>query len=288
MEGFDLDPGLARAVCDRLGVGVPASLADVDRLYRAWTGAVPFDPVAKVAAIAEGRTPPGDDPADLCRRWLATGLGATCWGHCTALAGIVGLGGARCTVGLDRMRTEAKVDFHSFTVVHDGDRRLALDPVHPSGSPLLLQDGSRGDHGVYRVGIDERDRRLEHWFWHPAVTADRIAYVVLSVDLDRADVRAFCAVSSRFSGVRGGRLHVRRCPPGRIVALRVGEDGVARLVDRAADGTTAETATDDVGEALALAGFHGDAVDLVERSGLVRRDGAGHLRFPIAPSADPT
>lgn len=287
MERFELDAGLARAACDRLGVALPASMDDVAALYRAWTAVVPFDPVAKMAAVREGRTPPGDDPSDLLERWLTTGVGGTCWGHCSSLAGVIGAGGARCTVGLDRMVTDDKVDFHSFTVVHDGERRLALDPVHPSGRPLPLAPGAIGDHGVYQVGIDEVDGRWEHWFTHPETSSTRVAYAVLSLDLDRADVRAFCKVSSRYSGVRGARLRIRWCPPGGLSTLGVDDDAIARLRRwRAGAPAVDEVTFDDSVAALRAAGFTDGSHELVVRAGFARRDGRGRLEL-VAPTAPP-
>lgn len=220
-----VDPGLAAEACDRLGVGLPGDLDGVADLYRSWCASVPFDPIAKALALRRGEVPPGADPDDLLRRWLTTGVGGTCWGHCSSLAGLLELAGVPATVGLDRMlRTDGVVDFHSFVVVDEDGRRLALDPIHVSGSPLPLEPGARGDHGAYATWVDDDGGRLLHRFTHPA-SPEVTTYHVVGLDLDADDVRAFCEVSARHSGVRAQRLFARRCPPGELVQLRTEDDG---------------------------------------------------------------
>jgi hypothetical protein len=133
--------------------------------------------------------------------------------------------GVPATVGLDRMvRRDGIVDFHSFVVVGDDGRRLALDPIHVSGSSLPLEPGARGDHGAYDTWIDDDEGRLLHRFTHPA-SPEVTTYHVLALHLDADDVRAFCEVSARHSGVRAQRLFGRRCPPGELVQLRTEDDG---------------------------------------------------------------
>lgn len=266
VERFVLDPGLARDACDRLEVALPRDLDGVADLYRAWCASVPFDPIAKALALRRGETPPGADPGDLLARWLTTGVGATCWGHCSSLAGILEVAGVPAAVGLDRMvRTDGVVDFHSFVVVADGDRRLALDPVHVSGSPLPLEPGARGDHGAYDTWIGDDEGRLLHRFTHPA-SPDVTTYHVLGLDLDADDVRAFCEVSARHSGVRAQRLFGRRCPPGELVQLRTEDDGALAVHRWTTDDHTVEPV--DPGNGVPALGWASAALAMVRDAGL--------------------
>ena len=298
MERFALPDVLADEVLGRLGVGPPADLDGVAALYRAWCAAVPFDPVAKAVAVAEGRTPPGADPTEVAERWLATGLGSTCWGSCAVLAALVERAGGRTAVGVDRMLVEHKVDFHSFLVVHDGDRRWALDPTHASGSPLAVEAGARSDHPVYRTWFDadpdpaapptagSGPTRLLHRFDHPACDACPLTYGVLSLTADAADVRAFCEVSARYSGITGARFHQRRFTDDAMAMARPDEDGralVVRTWTAGPDGTVdrlAEQRLADVDEALDALGYAPEVAGWLERGGLLARADDGTWRWP--------
>lgn len=276
MEGFPLPAELADEMCRRLGVTLPTDRAGVDALYRAWCRDVPFDSPVKALALREGRIPPGDDPTELCRRWLETGVGATCWGHISSLCGILGRAGADCAVALDRMLVDDPVDFHGFVVLRDSGRRFALDPVHVSDGLLPLEVGARGRHPVYGTGVDADGGRLIHWFAHPDEPDRQRRYTLLSTSMDRADVRAFCAVSSSFTGVTASRLHHRRCPPDAVITSRPADGG--SLVQHRWDAAGHHRRTiDDVDEALDALGYHPSARPLLERAGLLirRADGSG-------------
>jgi hypothetical protein len=107
----------------------PEDLAGIARLYRAWCAQVPFDNVAKVLAVRDGRTPPGAEPEEVVERWLATGVGATCWGHVTGLAGVLGAAGSNSRIAVDRMRRDDDiVDFHAFVIVETAPRRTCAIP----------------------------------------------------------------------------------------------------------------------------------------------------------------
>jgi N-hydroxyarylamine O-acetyltransferase len=156
---------LVQEMCTRLGVPQPSDMAGVTALYRAWCEQIPFDSISKALALREGVLPPGSDPADLSERWLTTGLGGTCWGHASAMAAVLEAGDVHCRVGLDRFLIDDRVDFHSFLVVEDGDRRLALDVTHGSGDPLPIEAGAQGTHPAYPVEfVDDGDGRLLHRF----------------------------------------------------------------------------------------------------------------------------
>jgi hypothetical protein len=292
VKPFRLPPDLATALYRRLGVDRPTGPADVAVLYRAWCATVPFDSVGKNMALVEGRTPPGDDAVAVAEDFLATGLGGLCWGHCAVLVALLTDAGITASVGLDRMvRTDGRIDFHSVVVVHDGERRWLLDPVHVSGTPLALADGARGDHPLIRTAIDadtviddeaDRDDRrpgpepMPGRLWHRVEGHGRpmFRYAVVSTVLDRDDVAAFCAVSARFSGVPDGRLALRRVTPTSVESLRLlgTDDGHARPVlavhRHTADGVTVEP-HDDPHDAFAAFGVNGDGVRRARAAGLL-------------------
>jgi hypothetical protein len=277
-------PGeLVAEVCARIGASLPVDADGVADLYRAWCAHVPFDPVAKAVAVREGATPPGADAIEVAQRWLATGVGSTCWGHVTVLGALLGAAGVPSSVGLDRLqRDDGVIDFHAFLVVDVGDGLAALDPIHPSGGPLPLVPGARGTHPTYRTGVDADGARLSHWFHQPDRGERTGRYALLSTCLDGADVAAFCAVSARFSGVTSNRFFLRRATPEAFVTSRVeevgGEEGeTGEAVERAlvtetwtADGV-ARQRYDHPEAALAALGYHGEALTLVERAGFLGR-----------------
>lgn len=278
---FRVPDALARDACTRLGVPWPEDLAGIAALYRAWCAQVPFDNVAKVLAVREGRTPPGADPVEVLDRWLATGVGATCWGHVTALAGVLGAAGLDGRIAVDRMRRDDDVvDFHAFVVVDDGATSYVCDPIHATATPLPWRDGARGAQGPYRTGLDREGRRFVHWYAIDGAGPDHrdraATYVVLATDLDADDVAAFCAVAARHSGVQARRFFSRRFPDAAIVEARPDQDGTALAITRQeADGPATTIAHPDVDAALATLGYHPDGRRLVERAGLLRRTGDG-------------
>lgn len=268
MERYSIPTALAAELCTELGVAVPADRVGVDALYRAWCARFPFDPVAKAAAMVEGRVPPGDDPIEVAERWLTAGVGSTCWGQVAVLGAILEGAGVPVTVGLDRMLTDELVDFHAFVVADVDGERLALDPVHPSGRPLPLAGGATGDHGAYRAGFEEVDGRLEHWYAKPDAHYPSGRYAVLSTTLDAADARAFLAVSAVHSGV-GRHFFVRRCPPGEFVVTRPTEDGRALcLTTWRPDGSSTAELT-DLDHAITAVGYRPAAIDWLLRGQLL-------------------
>lgn len=268
MERFSMPPGLVDEVCGVLGVALPTDLAGVTTLYRAWCAAVPFDPVAKALALAEGRPPPGDDPVEVAERWLSTGLGSTCWGHTTVLGAILDASGVRVAAGVDRMLRDDIVDFHSFVVARVDGEVYLLDPIHPSGDPLALVPGARGNHPAYTVGIDEDEGRHEHWFAQPLDGSRAGRYVVLSTQLDRADVRAFCAISAEHSGV-GRRFFQRRILADAFVVARPTDDGRALAVTTWRAGHEEAETIGDVDEAIAAVGYRPNARDWLMQADLL-------------------
>jgi N-hydroxyarylamine O-acetyltransferase len=83
-----LTPDVRDRVLDRLGI--PAPSADMDGLrvlYAAWCASMNFDNVAKLVALrtAPNDALPGIEAAEFFERWLAHGVGGTCWTSSNAL-----------------------------------------------------------------------------------------------------------------------------------------------------------------------------------------------------------
>ena len=256
---------LVGEVCDALGAPLPTDRTSLEALVQAWTARVPFDSVAKVAALRHGTRPPGDDPVAVAERWLATGLGSTCWGHTTALAAILDRADVTTSIGVDRMLTDQLVDFHSFLLADVDGGRYLIDPIHPSGSLLPFTPGAVGDHPHYEVGVDRDGGRIVHWFG-PA--EDRHRYVVLATDLDQADVRAFLAISVQHSGVRSGRLFLRRALPDVLVHVRPTDDGTG-LTRTVGEAEPEVLPALSVGRTLEAIGLRPEAGALLRYAGLL-------------------
>lgn len=283
MPHFALPDALALELCDRLDTPFPSTFDDVTALYQAWIAQVPFDAIAKAISMAAGTSLPGADAVEVVERWLGTGVGSTCWGHCTAFAGVLGAAGIDCRIAADRMvRDDDLIDFHSFVVAELDDGRWAFDHIHATDEPLLLEPGASGTHGPYAAGFRRDDGRLVHWYANPERPGSDERYVVLATDLDRDDVRAFCEIARHFTGVRAGRLYARRFPPGGFVQGRPTDDGTAFEVIRwLGDERTLERHTDPEAALVAL-GYPAAALALVEQAGMVEVDG-GVARWPTGP-----
>lgn len=280
MPHFVLPDALARELCERLGTGLPTSFDQVIALYQAWIAHIPFDAIAKAIALAEGAAIPGADAVEVVERWLGTGVGSTCWGHCTAFAGVLGAAGIDSRIAVDRMvRDDDLIDFHSFVVAELDGARWAFDHIHATDEPLLLDVGSSGRHGPYAAGFRRDDGRLVHWYANPERPGGDERYVVLATDLDLDDVRAFCEMSRTFTGVRAGKLYVRRFPAGGFLQGRPTDDGSSFEVLRWAGATRTVEHFADPGAALDALGYPPEAMALVERAGMVTADPGGTIRW---------
>ena len=274
-------PGeLAAEVCARIGVDAPTDLDGVAALYRAWCEHIPFDTVGKALALHEGSTPPGGDPTAFVQQWLATGVGGTCWGQTAAMAAVLERSGVRCRVGLDRYLVDDEVDFHSFLVVEDGDRRWACDVIHCSGDPLLLAAGAAGNHPAYTVWFDaDEDGRLEHRTVRLARDGRGTRrYGVLSTDLDASDLRAFCEVS-RELGMRARNVYIRRFTATEMLDATPTEDGSALSLRRVTAGGEEIRLITDLEAAFAAVGYQPEVLALARRAGLVTTAADGSTRF---------
>jgi hypothetical protein len=284
MERFSMPGEIVDELCARLGVALPTDLDGVGELYRAWSEQIPFDSIGKALARSEGALPPGGDPLDLAEQWLATGLGATCWGHTSTMGAVLEHAGVRCRVGLDRFQADDdRVDLHSFLVVEDGDRRLALDVVHNSGEPLLIQAGERGTRPAYPVDLVEVDGRLLHRYPRTSSAKPETGcYAVLSTDLDAADARTFCEIM-RVYGMRVRAISQRRFTATEMLETEPSDDGSALVFRRrSADGTTTRSIADPE-EAFAELGYAPAALDIAMQAGLLTRHADGRTTYAVRP-----
>lgn len=90
---MSLSLALIDAVLAGLHVDRPLrpNLEGLERIYRAWCGAVPFDSARKMIHVAAGRPGPlpGSTAEDFFRAWLADGAGGTCWAGNGALCDLL-------------------------------------------------------------------------------------------------------------------------------------------------------------------------------------------------------
>jgi arylamine N-acetyltransferase len=279
VERFVMPDALANEMCDRIGVSRPGTLSEAGDFYRAWVEKVPFDSIAKALALRDGTRPPGSDPIEFCDRWLATGVGGTCWGHVAAMAAVLGSAGFDCRVGLDRLLTDEFVDFHAFVVVAGDDRRWALDVTHCSGDPLAIEPGSDGTHPAYPVAFEsDGDRLLHSYTSHSQAPGEPRWYAVLSTHLDAADVRSFCEVA-RTHGMRARSLYQRRFTRHEMIDARPSADGRMLIRRRVTADGTFEERFGDPDEAFAAIGYGTAAVGMAERAGLIERSRGGAVRW---------
>lgn len=267
MIRFRLPDDLARELCARLDAPLPSTWGDVATLYRQWCARIPFDTIAKSIALDEGTVPPGADAVEVVERWLATGVGSACWGHCTAFAGVLGAVGIESRIAVDRaVRQDGVVDFHSFVIAAHEGRDWAFDHIHAVDDPLPFEVGVEGSHGPYTAGFRLEDGRMCHWYTNPERPDADERYLVLSTDLDLDDVRAFCAISVQHSGVRVGRLYTRRFPADGFVHGLPVEDGSALEVRRWSGERRTDSRHADPADALAALGYPPETRSWAERA----------------------
>ncbi len=223
---WHIDPGLAAELGGALGWRPDDGAADLAvRLPER----VPCGSTAKLAAVAAGQVPPGDDPEALARRILghlharaahppggAASPSWSCWVTATVAAALAATADLGPVAVAATRRTDDRApdaDFHAAVVVGEGDGAWLCDPyfglaVALPDEPGRSESAERGcASGTVRRRPDrgwDLDVRLVTW---SAV----LSYRLLAPTLDRGDVRSFCAVSVSHTGVPNrpyARLHV--------------------------------------------------------------------------------
>lgn len=127
---------ITERVLTRLGFSSPPStdIAGLSALYAAWCISVPFDNIGKLIAL---RTSPGDplpgmDATEFFERWLAHGVGATCWATANALHELL------VNVGFDAHRVAGSMRDTGY--IGHGSVRICIDRTDWLADSSLLTD----------------------------------------------------------------------------------------------------------------------------------------------------
>ena len=131
-------------ILDRFGLAdsPPTDLEGLERVYGAWCASMNFDNVAKLIALrtAPADSPlPGIDAAGFFDRWLAHGVGGTCWTSSNALFALLDAIGFDARRVAGSMRDTGIVSHGSVKVTLDGNDWLA-DSSMLTRAPLLLTE----------------------------------------------------------------------------------------------------------------------------------------------------
>ncbi|MEO5902813.1 MAG: arylamine N-acetyltransferase [Gemmatimonadaceae bacterium] len=120
----------------RLGFSVLPSpdLAGLNALYAAWCLAVPFDNIGKVVALrtSPAEPLPGIDATEFFERWLAHGVGATCWSTANALYELL------IAAGFDARRVAGSMRDTGYT--GHGSVKVRIDGIDWLADSSLLTD----------------------------------------------------------------------------------------------------------------------------------------------------
>lgn len=204
-------------------LGQPSGLSS---LVRAVAMAMPWGTEAKLEAIDAGATPPGSSLDEILDA-LAAGKQTswTCWPMAMVTAAVAPLCGA-VSAGTVAMRRDVtdKVDVHSVVLAEADSGQLLLDPTWMIG-PIRV--GSDWTDAPAPGSLVEREGRLRLNV-DPVFVPSTLAYVQLTGPLDPDEVRFFCDLSTRFSGMA-------HRPKSRFIGADVAaiawetEDGGARM-----------------------------------------------------------
>jgi hypothetical protein len=227
-----IDPALASDLAAAVGwsaaSGVPALVARIPEV-------LPCGSTAKLAAMERGEVPPGAHVDELAREVVRHAADPdvprpswSCWVTASITAAILDAAsvGPVDIAAVRRTDTDgAAVDLHAVVVVDDGSTTYFCDPYF--GASVALDPGIGSNEtgaplGAARVERESDDRwtfgvHFGHW-------ARPCAYRVFAPAMDRDDVRAACAISTRFSGV-SYRPYARLHTGGGVDDLRLLEDG---------------------------------------------------------------
>lgn len=242
-----VDAGLARALVDAIGWRADDGVA---ALAARMPVAAPMGSTAKLAAIAAGEVPPGEDPGPLARRLLehleARSSGApdgapspswSCWVASTVMASLVDAAGLGPVHVASTRRSDAgapTVDFHAAVQVVDSRSTWICDPYFGAAVELPVAPGATASmHGPLGSARAERssdggwtlDLGWEVW-------GIVLRFRLFGPALDPGDVRAMAAVSVTLSGVPlrpYARLHLLDGDEVRIVDASESAEGFGVL-----------------------------------------------------------
>ncbi|MGN6694703.1 MAG: hypothetical protein ACTHN0_11050 [Aquihabitans sp.] len=272
-----IDAGLARSLADAIGWDPGGGVAALAALMPVF---VPMGSTAKLAAIAAGEVPPGEDPGALARRMLehvearagSPGGGAasptwSCWAASTVMAALVDAAGLGPVHVASTRRIDAGapvVDFHAAVQATGEGGTWICDPYFGAAVLLPLDAGATatvtgplGTASAVRAVDGGWTLDLGWELWDIVVR-----FRLFGPALDPGDVRAMAAVSVTLSGVPlrpYARVH------------RMGGDAVA-IADASenADGTgRVATWTRAAGRSVDVVASWADAVEaFADRTGV--------------------
>lgn len=155
-----LDHGLAVRVLDQLGLTEPPplSLPGLERIYRAWCRAVPFDNVLRRIQIAQGGIGPlpGCQPEEFFFQFLAHGTGGPCTPTSQALCALleaIGFTVARAPATITELHDEPVG--HSTLIVALEGERYALDTAILCERPIpLVKTNTTIDDSLHPIAIE--------------------------------------------------------------------------------------------------------------------------------------
>lgn len=132
----EITPELRDTIITRLGVSssVSVDLNGLRSTYAAWCLNVPFDNLAKLIALrtAPNEPLPGMDATEFFERWLAHGVGGTCWSTANALCELL------TSLGFNARRVAGSMRDTGY--IGHGSVKVRLDDTDWVADPSMLTD----------------------------------------------------------------------------------------------------------------------------------------------------
>jgi N-hydroxyarylamine O-acetyltransferase len=241
-----LDPALAEAVLDRLGLADrPApDRAGLDRLYAAWCEHVTFDNLVKRIHLTSGSAEPiPNGPADaFFAAWLRDGTGGTCWPSSGGLHALL------CRLGFDARRGSAAmrddlsgpIHTHGTVIVRVGGEEYWVDTSMLTQRVIPLRRGAetRLDDPIHQARVEPAGDLCRVWWTHPFLD-EMLGCLLLDDDVTAEHYLARYEVSRDLSPFNTG-----------VYATRSGIDTRVTVAfgqrwERRADGITSTDLGDD-------------------------------------------
>jgi N-hydroxyarylamine O-acetyltransferase len=258
---------LTERVSQKLGLSArpKTDLAGLREVYGAWCRTMNFDNLAKVVALRtnpQNHPLPGIDGTEFFERWLAHGVGGTCWTSSNALFELVDSLGFDARRVAGSMRDTGIVSHGSVKVKIDGSDWL-LDSSMLTGIPLpLTKEVFVSDDPVFQAEVEPVDGTYIIW----ADLPPNATYLPCRLLVDPAthDFYVERWEASRGRSPFNQRLYARRNADGAMLVL----NATTRLRKTAAGVESTELNASQICESLRNEfGVSGDYIDLWEKSG---------------------
>lgn len=163
-----MDAGIVDRVLERMNLsrGTSPDLGGLCRTYAAWCASMPFDNTAKLIALgtnAPGRLP-GIDADEYFDRWLAHGVGGTCWPSSNALFELLHSLGFHVRRAAASMRDTGIIS-HGTLKVRIAGQDWLVDSSILSNVPLPLRpEVFIGDDPVFPVEMEVHEGAHVVWW----------------------------------------------------------------------------------------------------------------------------